>query len=86
MSKLRRPASTWAVERWSLLATSEVASVELMSPYTTVSAGSSSSNAGSSAVRSAAVWTAWLPDPTPRLMSGSGRPSSLKKMSDIVRS
>ena len=32
----------------------------------------------------AAVWTAWLPDPTPRLRSGSGRPSSRKNTSDML--
>ena len=28
----------------------------------------------------------WLPEPTPRLTSGSGRPSSSKKTSDMARS
>ena len=32
MSNDRRPASTWANGRWSLLVTIAVASVELMSP------------------------------------------------------
>ena len=42
-------------------------------------------NASSSATMSAAVWTACVPEPTPRLTSGAGSPRSRKNTSDIAR-
>ena len=32
------------------------------------------------------VWPAWVPEPTPRLRSGSGSPRSRKNTSDIAAS
>ena len=57
-SKLRRPASTWAIGSPVFDATSAAATVELTSPYTIASAGSSAAKAPSRATMIAAVWTA----------------------------
>jgi len=85
-SKLLKPASTWATLRPSLAATSEQAKVELTSPTTTIQSGLSFRQTGSKANIILAVCSACEPEPTPRLMSGAGMPSSLKKISDILRS
>ena len=81
-SKLRSPASTWASGRCAFEATIAAARVEFTSPYTTTSAGPRASNTRSSATMIAAVCVAWLPDPTPRSMSGRGSPSSSKNTPD----
>jgi hypothetical protein len=83
MSKLRSPASTWATGMCSLAATRAAAIVEFTSPYTMTSAGERLVNSRSSPIMSAAVCSACPPEPTPRLTSGTGSPSSSKKISDI---
>ena len=85
-SKLLSPASRCATGTWSLTAASAPASVELTSPATTTRSGSSASITAAMRVSALAVCSAWLPEPTPRKMSGSGIPSSRKKMSDICLS
>ena len=80
-SKLRS-ASTWAMGICSLAATRPAATVEFTSPYTTTRPGGCSVKSCSRPVMAAAVCWAWLPEPTPRLTSGSGRPSWTKNTSD----
>ena len=82
-SKLRRPASTWATRVPSLAQTSVHASVEFTSPTTTTQSGFSARQTGSKASITRAVWTAWEPEPTPRLTSGRGTSSSSKNTDDI---
>ena len=82
-SKLRRPASTWATRMPSLAQTSVHARVEFTSPTTTTQSGPSAMHTASNASITRAVCTAWEPEPTPRLTSGSGRPSSSKNTLDI---
>ena len=57
--------------------------VELTSPTTTTASGFCSSTTGSNRFITSAVWTAWLPEPTPRSTSGRGSRSSSKKSCDI---
>ena len=80
------PPWTCAIGIPTLAATSAAAIVELTSPYTTTTAGDASAKAFSRPTSKTAVWDAWEPEPTPKLMSGSGRPSSRKKTSDIPAS
>ena len=82
-SKLRRPASTWATGTPSLTAVRAQAIVELTSPTTTTASGRCSSTTGSNRFMTSAVWTAWLPEPTPRSTSGRGILSSSKNSRDI---
>ena len=86
MSKERRPDSTWATGSPIFAATKTAARVELTSPGTTRRSGSSASSTGSSRSIVRAVWAAWVPEPTSSMWSGSGTPSSSKKISDIARS
>ncbi len=71
---------------FSLTAATVAASVELTSPTTSTAAGRCSSRIVSIFVITSAVWTAWLPEPTPRFASGSGMSRSRKKPSDIAAS
>ena len=64
-----RPAS---VRVATFAAASAQAMVEFTSPTTTTRSGSCSYSSCSKRSRTRAVWAAWLPEPTFRLMSGSG--------------
>ena len=82
-SKLRSPASTCASGTPSLAPASDAPIVEFTSPYTTASAGGVRVNSSSMPTMTSAVCLACVPDPTPRLTSGRGRPSCTKKISDM---
>jgi len=86
MSKLRRPASTWATGTPSFTAASAPARVEFVSPSTITSRGRSSTRTFSSASSMRPVIRPWEPEPMPRSRSGAGRSSSEKKACDIARS
>ena len=86
-SKLRRPASTWATGRTELGRHERRRHRRVdVAVDDDERRPESAANVRSRATMSAAVWPAWVPDPTPRLMSGSGRPRSRKKTSDIAAS
>ena len=70
----------------SLTATRATASVELTSPGTITRSGRSASITGSIRSMTRAVCTACDAEPTPSTWSGSGTPSSSRKMPDIIRS
>ena len=82
-SNERSPASTCPTGIPHFAATSAQATVELTSPTTSTASTSVDESHSSNATITPAVWTAWLPDPTPRLATGSGMPSDSKKLSDI---
>ena len=70
-SRERRPDSMWATATRSLVAASAAARVELTSPATSTRSAGCSSRSASMPVSAAAVCSAWVPEPTPRLASGS---------------
>src|SRR5262249_7628279 len=69
-----------------LAVTSAHAAVELTSPTTITAAGCSASRTCSKPIMTFAVCAAWDPDPTPRLISGSGSARSRKKAPDMLSS
>ena len=85
-SKLRRPDSTWPISIPSRAAQSAAARVELTSPGTRTRSGRAARRTGSSRSSTREVISPWVPEPTPSISSGSGTPSSSKKISDIARS
>ncbi len=85
-SKLRSPASMWAIGMRSFTAASAPASVELTSPATTQRSISRSISTRSTPTSAFAVCSPCVPGPTPRNSSGRGIPSSRKKTSDIASS
>ena len=80
-SKLRSPASTCATRTPSFTATSAQAIVLFTSPTTTTQSGRCSRTTGSNRFMISAVCTAWLAEPTSRLICGSGIPSCRKNSS-----
>ena len=78
-SKLRRPDSTWAIGISRPAAHNAAASVELTSPGTMTRSGRSSRRTGSSRSMMRAACSAWEPEPTPSMWSGSGTPSSVEE-------
>ncbi len=85
-SKLRSPDSRWATSMPRRDAQMAAATVEFTSPGTITRSGRSAARMGSSRSMTRAVCSAWLPDPTPSMWSGSGTPSSSKKTWDIALS
>ena len=67
----------------SLDAASAHASVELTSPATSTTSGSVSMSTGSIALSTFAVCTPWVPEPTFRKRSITGKSRSLRTSSDI---
>ena len=82
-SRLLRPASTCATLKPSFAVTSAAATVEFTSPYTSTTSGRVSRHTGSKRCMMSAVWPACEPEPTSRLWSGRGIPSSAKNVSDM---
>jgi hypothetical protein len=82
----RRPASMWPTKIPILAATRLAARVLLTSPTTSTARGRRSVKKRSSPTITAPVCSAWLPEPTPRSITGRGRPSSSKKTRDMASS
>lgn len=85
ISRKRSPASTCASRRARFSAVRAQATVEFTSPTTMTQSGCSFRQAGSNAIVMWAVCSLCNPEPTSRLMSGSGMPGSPKKSSDMFR-
>ena len=85
-SSERRPDSTCATGIPSFEAASAQARVEFTSPATTTSSGACSSRTCSNAISTRPVWSPWVPEPTPRDTSGSGKPRSASTSSDSLAS
>ena len=83
-SKLRNPASTCTTGICRLAAASEQARVLFTSPKTTTALGGFSCSNSSKRSRMRAVWMLCVPEPTSRLISGSGIFSTSKKDCDMA--
>ena len=69
-SRERSPDSRWPTAMLSFVAASAAAIVELTSPATSTSSAGCSPRSASTPSITAAVCSAWVPEPTPRLASG----------------
>ncbi len=85
-SPLRSPASTCMTGMSFFTAVSAQAMVELTSPTTSTAAGRCWSRTGSKRCMIALVCMAWVPEPTPKSMSGSGMPSCSKNCTFMLAS
>ena len=82
----RSPDSMWATGTRSFAAASAAAIVELTSPATRTSSAGFAFSSASTPINTPAVCSAWVPEPTPRLASGSRIPRRSMKPPDSARS